>query len=81
MAGTAHDHHHGEMEISEQKSTFSLFMNLTKWGSLAVAVIVLWLTMWFSTDAGFFGATLAALVLLVVGWFLLKKKPDSDRPH
>ena len=34
-------HVHGEMNISEQAWTWSLFMGLTKWLSLAMAVLIL----------------------------------------
>ncbi|MDQ1152916.1 aa3-type cytochrome c oxidase subunit IV [Brevundimonas sp. SORGH_AS_0993] len=37
----------GDMAIKEQISTFRLFLNLAKWGSLAVACLVLMLTLWF----------------------------------
>jgi hypothetical protein len=41
MAEHGSDHHHGEMDIREQESTFHLFMGLTKWGSLITAVTAL----------------------------------------
>ena len=82
MAGPNHsEYHRGEMEISEQRATFDLFMNLTKWGSLHIAAILLFLTVWFGTDAGFMGAAVAFVALEVLGFIMLKKKPDSDRPH
>jgi hypothetical protein len=82
MAGpTDSDYRRGEMDISEQRATFDLFMNLTKWGSLHLAAILLFLTVLFSTEAGFFGAAFAFVVLEAIGFFMLKKKPQSDRPH
>lgn len=82
MAGPTHsDYHRGEMEISEQRATFDLFMNLTKWGSLHVAAVVLFLTVLFSTEAGLIGAAVAFVALEVIGFFMLKKKPSSDAPH
>lgn len=78
MADTASDYHRGEMNIHEQVSTFSLFMGLTKWGSLATAALVLWLTIWFCTHAGFLGATVAAIVLTVVGVVLLREKKSPS---
>ena len=38
---------HGSMPLNEQHATYGLFMNLTKWGSLGVAALVLFLTLWF----------------------------------
>lgn len=82
MAGPAsHDHdqdyHRGEMEIAEQASTFHLVMGITKWGSLAVAAIVLFFTMWLYPRGNFFGAGFATFVLLAAGiYFLRDKKPS-----
>ena len=41
---------------------------MTKWGSLAVAVLVLFLALIFSAHAGFFQAAGAAAVVLAVGY-------------
>ena len=75
------DYTHGTMEIVEQRATFDIFIGLVKWGSLFTAALLLFLSMWFGTEAGFFAAFIAAAVLYVAGFFLLKKKNASDRPH
>ena len=82
MAGAPRDHHDsvyvpGTMDISEQASTFSLVMNIVKWSSLAFAVIVLTLVMWFQPGGSFFAGILSGLVVAVIGWFMLRKKPDA----
>jgi thiamine transporter ThiT len=71
----------GSMDIDEQLSTFDKFMGLTKWSSLGIAGLLLFLTVWFGTDAGFFGGFIAGAVLMVLGFFFLKAKNASDRPH
>ena len=76
MAGNS-EHTRGEMNITEQVSTFHLVMGLTKWGSLATAAIILWLVLWFCTPAGFLGATIAAVVLTALGVVLLREKPAA----
>jgi len=71
----AHDDYiRGSQEISEQASTFDLFMGLAKWGSLAVAVSVLFLVMWFQPGGSFMAGAISAVVLLAVGIFALRKK-------
>jgi hypothetical protein len=65
----------GTMEISEQTSTFALFMGLTKWGSLLTAATLLLLTVWFAVGAGFLAGAISALALCVIGWFSLRSKP------
>ncbi|HEX8568474.1 MAG TPA: aa3-type cytochrome c oxidase subunit IV [Caulobacteraceae bacterium] len=75
------DYSRGTMEIVEQRATFDIFIGLVKWGSLLIAALLLMLSVWFGTEAGFFTAFISAVVLFVLGWFLLKKKNASDRPH
>lgn len=72
MAG---DYHRGEMDISEQAATFAAFNNMTKWGSLSVSVLLLFITLLFCTKAGFIGSAIAAVVLLAAGIFFLRDKP------
>jgi hypothetical protein len=77
MAGHSSDHVRGEMNITEQQSTFNLVMGMTKWGSLAVAAAIFFLVLWFCTATGFAGAFVAAAVLLVAGIFFLRGKKDA----
>lgn len=74
MAG---DYHRGEMDISEQSATYAAFGKMTKWGSLAVATLLLFITLLFCTPAGFIGSAIAAVVLLVLGVVLLREKPAT----
>ncbi|MBN9480446.1 MAG: aa3-type cytochrome c oxidase subunit IV [Bordetella sp.] len=67
-------HVHGEMNISEQAGTWTLFMGLTKWLSLATAALILFLTVWFAVGAGFVAAFVSAAVLTVVGFVGLRSK-------
>ena len=63
---------HGTMTIEEQTSTYSLFMNMAKWGSLAIAALLLFLVLWFMPAGSFFTGLIGAVVLLVAGGFFLK---------
>ena len=75
------DYSIGSMDITEQTATFNVIMRLVKWVSLGVAAVLLMLTVWFGTEAGFFTALLSAVALLVLGVVFLKAKNASDRPH
>ena len=77
MAGQASDYHRGEMDIHAQQSTFHHVMVASKWASLAIAAGVLFLTLWFCTDAGFLSALGSAVVLIAVGIFFLRSSPSS----
>jgi hypothetical protein len=72
MANQASEYHRGDMDIHEQASTYAFVMGLTKWGSLAIAAAVLFLTLWFCTSAGFLGALVTAVVVVAVGIVVLR---------
>jgi len=73
MAGQASDYHRGEMDIHEQVSTFHLVMNITKWGSLVLAALLLTLVLWFCTGTGFLGGAISGIVVLALGILLLRR--------
>ena len=70
-----HAYVHGSMEISEQVSTWHLFLFLAKWGSLLTAAILVLLTVWFAVGAGFLAGAISAVALSVIGFFALRSKP------
>jgi len=72
MASKVAEYHRGDMEISEQVSTYHAVMSASKWGSLAIGDAVLFLTLWFCTGAGFLGALITAVVVAVLGVFFLR---------
>lgn len=74
----ASEYHRGDMDISEQVSTFHLFNGLTKWGSLAIVALLFMLVLWFCTPAGGLAGLIGGGVVLVLGILLLREKPDSS---
>lgn len=77
-----HDHHddyvHGEMDISQHKHSYELFADLTKWGSLHLAVVLVFIVVLTCIPgAGLIPAGISAVVVGLLGFVLLKKKPDS----
>ncbi|HEY2662378.1 MAG TPA: aa3-type cytochrome c oxidase subunit IV [Caulobacteraceae bacterium] len=77
MAGKASDYNRGEMDIREQAATFTGVMTATKWGSLAVAVGVLFFTLLFCTQTGFGGSFGAAAALAVAGVATLRERAGA----
>ncbi len=73
----AHAYMRGTMPIQEQAATFAAFMAMAKWGSLWIAALLTFLTIWFMPGGSFFGGAIAAVVLLVAGWWFLKKPKAS----
>jgi len=78
MAGQASDYHRGDQDIHEQVSTFHLVMNITKWGSLTLASLLLFLVLWFCTPAGFVTGLISGGVIAAIGFIVLRSKPDAD---
>lgn len=64
----------GSQEISEQASTFTLFMGMAKWGSLIIAALLLLLVLWFQPGGSLVAGLISAVVMLAVGGFYLKSK-------
>ena len=80
MAKPAGDYHRGEMDIHEQRDTFHAFLGLTKWGSLALAVALVFLVLTFCTKAGWLAGAVTGFVILAIGIFALRSKP-GDAGH
>ena len=83
MAGAAFEQHqsHGAMDIAEQAATFAMFNSMTKWGSLFVATLLLFLTLWFCTGAGFGGAAVTAVIVVALGVALLRSRRQAEAAH
>jgi len=77
MANNVSDYHRGEMDIHEQATTYERVMAMTKWGSLIIGSLVLFLTLWFCTGAGFLGALITLVVVATLGAFLLGEKREA----
>ncbi|WP_332766120.1 aa3-type cytochrome c oxidase subunit IV [Phenylobacterium sp.] len=69
----ASDYHRGDMEIQEQVSTYHLFVMMAKWGSLALAALLIFITLWFCTDTGFIGSFITGLVVSVGGFLVMRE--------
>ncbi|MCY6379204.1 aa3-type cytochrome c oxidase subunit IV [Hoeflea prorocentri] len=61
-----------EMDYAEHEKTYNMFLNLTKYGTLACVVILIAMAFGFFTAAGFFTSTLLAIILLAIGIYVLK---------
>jgi len=66
------DYTRGKMDISQHQQTYRGFMAASKWLSLGVLALVLWLTLWFAVGINWFGAAVASVVALVAGYFFIR---------
>lgn len=78
------DHHddseyvHGQMDVHQQQHSYELFASLSKWVSLYLATTLVFLVILTCTKLGLVTALVAAVVVAVIGWAMLKKKPDAS---
>ena len=76
MAEPASEYHHGQMDVHAQAATFSAFVKLTKWGSLALAALLVALVSWFCTKGGFLPGAFGFVVVLIGGIVVLRDHGD-----
>ncbi len=60
------------MDYSEHEKTYSLFLGLTKYVTLATAALLLAMAFGFFTSAGFISATILFVLINVVGAYILR---------
>ncbi len=61
-----------EMDYAEHDKTYSLFLNLAKYGSLICAALLIAMAFGFFTAAGFFSALILFLLICGIGWAILR---------
>lgn len=59
------------MDYQEHEQTFSLFLTLTKWGTIATAALLIAMAFGFFAGGGLVGGTVAFVLLLIVARFVL----------
>jgi hypothetical protein len=74
MAEHGGDYTRGEMIIQEHERTYAGFLRVSKWGSLYIGALVLFLALWFCTPTGFLGAFVTLVVVLAIGILVLSDK-------
>ena len=70
-------YHHGDMPVVEHAETYLSIMGLFKWCALGVADLLILLTLWFCTPAGFIPGAVIVAIVTVVGIVALRSKPAT----
>jgi hypothetical protein len=65
-------------DILAHERTYHAFSLLTRWSMLLIGDATLWLTLWFATPAGFWGATVAAAVVFGIGYVILVRHEEKQ---
>ncbi len=60
------------MDYPEHEKTYEVFLALTKWGTMAMVVLLIAMAAGFMGGAGFFGSLILFIVLNVAGFYLLR---------
>jgi multisubunit Na+/H+ antiporter MnhG subunit len=60
------------MDYAEHENTYSRFLAMSKWGTMAMVVLMIAMAAGFFGGAGFLGAFVIFIVLNVAGVFLLR---------
>ena len=72
------NHHSGPietgapMDYAEHENTYSRFLAMSKWGTMAMVILMIAMAAGFFGGAGFLGAFVIFIVLNVAGVFLLR---------
>ena len=61
-----------KMDYAEHEKTYSMFLALAKFGTLACVALMIAMAFGFFTSAGFFSATILFILINAVGVFLLR---------
>ena len=77
----ASEYNTGDQEIDQAKATYSAFITASKWSSLWLAAVIVALVVWFCTDQGFLPGAISAVVILILGYMLLRKRPAKATGH
>lgn len=59
------------MDYQEHENTFSLFLTLTKWGTVASAALLIAMAFGFFAGGGLVGGTIAFVLLVIVARLVL----------
>ncbi|SJZ80156.1 aa3-type cytochrome c oxidase subunit IV [Consotaella salsifontis] len=61
-----------QMDYPEHERTYSLFLKLLKWGSIAVASLLIAMAFGFVGGGGFFGGVISFVVVLAIAYFVAR---------
>mgnify|MGYP001618307235 CR=1 FL=1 len=62
-----------ESDLLDHERTYHAFNMLVRWATVHLASLILELTLWFATPAGFWGGLIAGVAAFAVGyWFVIR---------
>lgn len=72
--------HFGEQtpDVIDHERTYHAFSLLVRWSMLLIGDAILWLTLWFASPAGFWGATFVGVVAFIAGYVVLIRHEEKQ---
>jgi hypothetical protein len=65
-------------ELVAHERTYHAFSLLVRWSMLLIGDVILWLTLWFASPAGFWGATVVGAVAFMLGYHFLIRHEEKQ---
>ena len=65
-------------DVVDHERTYHAFSILVRWSMLAIGNTIFWLTMWFASPAGFWGATIASVLTFTLGYIFLIRHEEKQ---
>ena len=66
------------VEVLDHEKTYHAFSILTRWAMLVIGDGTLFLTLWFATDMGFWGAFFISGAAFVIGYLVLVRHEEKQ---
>jgi len=65
-------------DVVTHERTYHAFSILVRWSMLLIGDAILWLTLWFATPAGFWGALVVGVAVFIVGYIVLIRHEEKQ---
>lgn len=65
-------------QLVAHEATYHTFNVLLRWCMLHLATVILTLTLWFATPAGFWGALFVGVVVFAAGYIVLVRHEEKQ---
>ena len=67
-----------DAQLVEHERTYKAFNVLLRWCMVALASSILFLTLWFASPAGFFGALVIGVLVFAFGYVFLVREEEKE---
>jgi hypothetical protein len=75
---TAYPDTQQDEELVAHEKTYKTFNVLLRWCMVHLASLIVFLTLWFATPAGFWGGLVAGVVIFALGYFGLVRHEEHQ---